>query len=74
METLHWILLLIVVIGLALIWVRFDVLVARWRELTTPAPDPTQVAAHQEAPQHGGMRPHDAPSVKPPIHRSGKRH
>lgn len=74
MDGLHWVLLVLVVAGIALAWVRFDVLVARWRELTTPAPDVRQPPPEAPAPPHTGMHPHASPTRKPEIHRSGKRH
>jgi hypothetical protein len=73
MNTWIWIGLLIVVIAFAAAVLRFDVLLARWRELNPP-PAPLDPAGGQAPPQGEGMRPHAAPVQRPPIHRSGKRH
>jgi hypothetical protein len=53
---------------------RFDVLVARWRQLFGAQP-----AVREPPPEHGhppaaGLKPHDSRVQKPSIHRSGKRH
>lgn len=75
MDMMDGVLLLLVVVGIALALVRFDVLVARWRELTAPTADVRQPPPeHPVRPTHAGMHPHAGPSHRPAIHRSGKRH
>ncbi|MFT7776149.1 hypothetical protein [Roseateles sp.] len=73
-----WLLLILAVALIALGALRFDVLLARWRELTgrqpgvggAPPPDP----AAERQPGNTGLRPHAAPTHKPDFHRSGRRH
>lgn len=75
---LTWLLLILAVALIALGALRFDVLVARWRELVgrppgagTPLPpDP----AIEPPPGNPGPNPHAAPPHKPDFHRSGRRH
>ena len=75
---LSWLLLILVVALLVLGALRFDVLVARWRELVgRPAhagdaqpPGP----AVERLPDNTGLHPHQAPPHKPDFHRSGRRH
>jgi len=75
---LTWLLLILAVALIALGALRFDVLVARWRELVgrppglgkVPQPDP----AVEPPPAHPGPHPHAAPPHKPDFHRSGRRH
>ncbi|HEY1132544.1 MAG TPA: hypothetical protein VGF12_24265 [Roseateles sp.] len=75
---LTWLLLILAVALIALGALRFDVLVARWRELTgrppgvgkAPPPDP----GTEPQPGSTGLRPHAAPPHKPDFHRSGRRH
>lgn len=72
---LTWLLLILAVALLVLGALRFDVLVARWRELfgaspATPRPPP----GNTPTPDNPGLRPHDAPPNKPNFHRSGRRH
>jgi len=73
--TLTWLLLIFAAALLALGVLRFDVLVARWRELfgAPPAPPPAPLG-HAPTPDKPGPRPHDAPPRKPGFHRSGRRH
>ncbi len=72
--SLSWLLLILALALVALGALRWDLLVARWRELTATAP------AVREPPPSGPARPepgpqaHEAPPRKPAIHRSGKRH
>jgi hypothetical protein len=71
---LTWLLLILAVALIAIGTLRFDVLVARWRELFGKAPAVRDPPPAHPAPPAAGMQPHDAPLPKPPIHRSGKRH
>ena len=73
MNTWTWLALLVVVVAFAAAVLRFDVLLARWRELF--APPASQGPTVDQPPPHGeGMHPHAAPVQRPAIHRSGKRH
>lgn len=75
---LTWLLLILAVALIALGALRFDVLVARWRELVgrpsgmgkVPPPD----LAVEPPPDNPGPRAHAAPPHKPDFHRSGRRH
>lgn len=76
--SLSWLLLILAVALIALGALRFDMLVARWRELVgqpgagrQPPPDGPLV---EQLPQNPGLHPHAAPARKPGFHRSGKRH
>lgn len=73
--TLTWLLLIAAVALLAIGALRWDLLVARWRELTAPR------RVKSEAPPTvdrltgaSGLHPHAAPTTKPAYHRSGRRH
>ncbi|MBV8033954.1 hypothetical protein [Roseateles sp.] len=75
---LTWLLLILAIALIVLGALRFDVLVARWRELTdrppgmgeAPPPGPTA----ERPPGNPGLHPHAAPPQKPDFHRSGRRH
>ena len=76
--TLTWTLLILAVALIVLGALRFDVLVARWRELLgRPAagrePPPAGPLVEQ-LPENRGPQPHAAPPRKPDFHRSGRRH
>ncbi len=73
MNTWTWLALLVVVVAFAAAVLRFDVLLARWRELNPP-PAPLDSSGGQAPPHGEGMHPHAAPVQRPAIHRSGKRH
>lgn len=73
MNTWTWLALLVVVIAFAAAVLRFDVLLARWRELFPPADTLSPGTGHAPPPQGEGLHPHAAPVQRPPIHRSGKR-
>jgi hypothetical protein len=73
--TLTWLLLIGAVALLVTGALRWDVLVARWRELTdaqrrAPQPPP----AVDGVTGHPGLHPHAAPIHKPAYRRSGRRH
>ena len=73
--TLTWLLLILAVALIALGALRWDMLVARWRELTAPrlgAADASPAA--EPLPANPGLHPHAAPVHKPGFHRSGRRH
>ncbi len=72
---LTWLLLILAVVLLALGVLRWDMLVARWRELFGAPTAPPQ-APHGDAPSpdNPGLHPHTAPPRKPDFHRSGRRH
>ncbi|MCE4555683.1 hypothetical protein [Pelomonas cellulosilytica] len=75
--TLTWLLLILAVALAALGALRFDVLVARWRELMGQPPAgqaPPVTPAAQPTPQGTGAHAHAAPVHKPDFHRSGRRH
>lgn len=75
--SLTWLLLILAIALIALGALRYDLLVARWRELMgrPPAgqapPSPPGAAAQ---PQGSGARAHADVVHKPGFHRSGKRH
>lgn len=75
---LTWLLLILAVALIALGALRFDVLVARWRELTgrprSPGEAPPASPAAERVPGNPGLHPHAAPAHKPDFHRSGRRH
>ncbi len=76
--SLTWLLLILAVALIALGALRFDVLVARWRELmghpvAGREPPPGRPLVEQ-LPENPGLHPHAAPPAKPPFHRSGRRH
>jgi len=74
--TLTSLLLILALALLALGALRFDVLLARWRELVGPPPGThgSVPPGTQAPPQGTGLRPHAAPAHKPAFHRSGRRH
>lgn len=73
--TLTWLLLILAVALIALGALRFDVLVARWRELVgKPALTPEAGPVVDHVPGNRGLHPHAAPPHKPGFHRSGRRH
>lgn len=73
--TLTWLLLILAVALIALGALRFDVLVARWRELVgKPAVAPEASPVVDRVPGNPGLHPHAAPAHKPGFHRSGRRH
>lgn len=75
---LTWLLLILAVALFVLGALRFDMLVARWRELMgrsrnageVPPADP----AVDQPPGNPGLHPHATPAHKPDFHRSGRRH
>ncbi|MFT7722385.1 MAG: hypothetical protein QM788_06100 [Roseateles sp.] len=72
---LTWLLLILAVALLALGALRFDVLLARWRQFFgTPPTPPRPPAGSTPVPDHPGAHPHEAPPRKPGFHRSGRRH
>lgn len=75
---LTWLLLILAVAILVLGALRFDVLVARWRELTgRPAgvgAVPPAGPEVERVPGNPGLHPHAVPPHKPGFHRSGRRH
>lgn len=73
---LTWLLLILAVALIALGALRFDVLVARWRELTGRPRNPAGLppAAAERTAGNPGLHPHAAPAHKPDFHRSGRRH
>jgi len=75
--TLTWLLLILAVALIALGALgalRFDVLVARWRELVgKPAIAPDAGPVVDQVPGNPGLHPHAAPAHKPGFHRSGRR-
>lgn len=76
--TLTWLLLILAVVLIGLGALRFDMLVARWRELVGQAsasrepPPPGPLV--EQLPENPGLHPHAAPARKPDFHRSGRRH
>lgn len=75
---LTWLLLILAVALLVLGALRFDVLVARWRELTKRnqglANAPPTGPEVERLPENPGMHPHATPPHKADYHRSGRRH
>lgn len=75
---LTWLLLILAVALIALGALRFDMLVARWRELMgrprNPGEAPPAGPAVERLPGNPGPHPHAAPAHKPDFHRSGRRH
>ncbi|PZP27888.1 MAG: hypothetical protein DI603_20545 [Roseateles depolymerans] len=70
-----WLLLILAVALIVYSALRFDVLIARWRELTRPGGDARDGPPATATPPATGMRPHEAPpGHKPDYHRSGRRH
>ncbi|RTL34651.1 MAG: hypothetical protein EKK53_25640 [Burkholderiales bacterium] len=73
--TLTWLLLIAAVALLVIGALRWDLLVARWRELATPRPGTPQApSAVDHRADHAGLHPHAAPVHKPALRRSGRRH
>ena len=76
--TLTWLLLILAVALIALGALRWDMLVARWRELVgsprTGVEPPPAGPVVETLPAHAGLQPHTAPVHKPGFHRSGRRH
>lgn len=73
--TLTWLLLILAIVLIALGALRWDMLVARWRELVGSPPrvvEPPPVL--ERLPGHPGLHPHAAPVPKPAFRRSGRRH
>jgi hypothetical protein len=72
---LLFLVLIVVVALIAFGAVRFDLLVARWRELVSrPDALPEAPPAAPPMPHGSGLRPHEAPAQRPGFHRSGRRH
>ena len=75
---LTWLLLILAVVLIGLGALRFDMLVARWRELMGQAPagrePPPTGPLVEQLPENPGLHPHATPARKPGYHRSGKRH
>ena len=70
-----WLLLILAAALIVFSALRFDVLIARWRELTRPRSDARDGPPTPVSPPATGLRPHEAPPVhKPDFHRRGKRH
>lgn len=70
-------LLLVLVVVVALIAfgaVRFDLLVASWREAFKGPPTPHDAPPAPHLTPATGLRPHEGPVHKPAFHRSGRRH
>ena len=73
--TLTWLLLIGAVALLVIGALRWDLLVARWRELTAPRQaTPQAPPAVDRITGHVGLHPHPAPIHKPAYRRSGRRH
>ena len=76
--SLTWTLLILAVALFVLGALRFDLIVARWRELMgrpgNPGDTPPDGPLVETLPPNTGLRPHDAPTAKPGCHRSGHRH
>jgi hypothetical protein len=74
--TLTWLLLILAALLIVLGALRFEVLLARWRELVGPPAGmvPPIDAAAAPPPHNTGLHPHNAPTRKPAFHRSGRRH
>lgn len=72
--SLTWMLLILAAALIVIGALRFDVLVARWRELISAAPTVREPPPAKPAAPNPGLRPHAAPPQKPAFHRSGKRH
>ena len=72
--TLTWLLLIGAVALLAIGALRWDLFVARWRELTAPRrAAPQAPPAIDRVTGHAGLHPHAAPVQKPAYRRSGRR-
>lgn len=70
-----WLLLILAAALIVFSALRFDVLIARWRELTRPRADARDGPPTPASPPAPGLHPHQAPpGHKPDFHRSGKRH
>ncbi|MDG0856822.1 hypothetical protein [Roseateles puraquae] len=70
-----WLLLIAAAALLVIGALRWDLLVARWRELTGFDRQPAEAPpALDRVPGNPGLRPHAAPVHKPGFHRSGRRH
>lgn len=76
--TLTWLLLILAVALIALGALRFDMLVARWRELMgqpqAGQEPPRAGPIVEQLPENPGLHPHAAPARKPGFHSSGRRH
>lgn len=73
--SMTWLLLILAAALIVVSALRFDVLIARWRELTRPKGDARDAPPAHASPPAAGMHPHDAPTGhKPDYHRSGRRH
>lgn len=73
--TLTWLLLILAVALIALGALRWDLVLARWRELTgTQRRDGNAPPVADRLPANPGLHPHAAPAHKPGFHRSGRRH
>ena len=72
--TLTWLLLIGAVTLLAVGALRWDLLVARWREFTAARRAvPLAPPAVDRVTGHTGLHPHPAPVHKPAYRRSGRR-
>ena len=70
-----WLLLIAAAALLVIGALRWDLLVARWRELTGFDRQPAEAPpALDRVPGNPGLRTHAAPVHKPGLHRSGRRH
>jgi hypothetical protein len=70
-------LLLVLVVVVALLAfgaVRFDLLVARWRDVFKGPPPPHDAPPAPRWTSTTGLHPHEGPARKPAFHRSGRRH
>lgn len=72
--SLTWMLLILAAALIIIGALRFDVLMARWREIFKAAPVVREPPPATPLQSNAGLHPHAAPPQKPAFHRSGKRH